>query len=140
MKFEETIQQAFDYYPSLFQKRQQVLDQLFCVIGNGYDWQDGELVLDINCLEEDKRIPYWKPILDKNGKAIQRKKDPYEDLNKLKEELYGKKHLKPHWYPIYKNYSYICNYPKNIKPDWLAGIVETKKLLRKNKISVPRNG
>jgi hypothetical protein len=140
MKLEETIQQAFDYYPSLFQKRQQVLDQLFCVIGNGYDWKDGELILDIHCLEEEERAPNWKPVLDNNGKAIQRKKDKLtENLNKLKAELYGKKDLKPHWYPIIKNYSYICNYPKDIKPDWMAGIEETKKLLRKAKIRIPRN-
>lgn len=139
MKLEHTIQHAFDYYPALFQKRQQVLDHLFCVIGNGYEWQDGELILNPLCLDTPNKIPHWKPILDNNKKAIQRKKDPYEDLNKLKAELYGKKYLKPHWYPIVKNYSYICNYPADIKADWLAGIEETKKLLRKAKIRVPKN-
>jgi hypothetical protein len=62
MKLEETIQQAFDYYPSLFQKRQQVLDQLFCVIGNGYDWHNGELILDIHCLEEKKERLIGNPF------------------------------------------------------------------------------
>lgn len=75
MKLEETIQQAFDLYPGLYRRREQVLNHLFCVIGNGYYWTDGELVLDIHCDEVEVRFPGWKPVLDKRGKAIQRKED-----------------------------------------------------------------
>ena len=44
MKPERTLQKMYDEYPQLFPTRQQALDQLFCVIGNGYEWKKGELV------------------------------------------------------------------------------------------------
>lgn len=31
-------------FPTLFQNRSQALHHLFCVIGNGYDWEHGELI------------------------------------------------------------------------------------------------
>lgn len=64
MKFEETIQYLFDNYPSIYQERWEVLNQLFCVIGNGYEWKNGELVYYD---EEDLKV--YPIILDENGKA-----------------------------------------------------------------------
>ena len=46
MKLEETIQKMYDFYPSLFTERWQCLNHLFCVIGNGYRWENGELIGD----------------------------------------------------------------------------------------------
>jgi hypothetical protein len=66
VNLEQTIQYCFDTYPTLFKERWQVLDQLFCVIGNGYEWKNGRLLyigrgkIDVNC---------YTPILDVNGKA-----------------------------------------------------------------------
>ncbi len=40
----DTIRELLLEYPSLFKSRGDVLHHLFCVIGNGYEWVDGELV------------------------------------------------------------------------------------------------
>ena len=64
MKVEQTIQLMTDNYPSIFYNRQTCLNHLFCVIGNGYKWVNGELVN-----EEDK--PYIKEYSKKDiTKAI----------------------------------------------------------------------
>lgn len=44
MNVELTIQEMFDSCPTLFKERADCLDQLFLVIGNGYEWINGELV------------------------------------------------------------------------------------------------
>jgi hypothetical protein len=33
------------------------------------------------------------------------------------------------WYPLAEKYSHMCIFPPDIKPDWLAGVVETCELL-----------
>lgn len=33
------------------------------------------------------------------------------------------------WYPLSRKYSYLLNYPEDIKPDWLALIEECKRML-----------
>ena len=40
----DTVKSAIWQYPSLFHNRTEVLHHLFCVLGNGFDWEDGELV------------------------------------------------------------------------------------------------
>ena len=44
MTLELTIQKMFNDYPSLFKERADCLNHLFCTIGNGYYWENGELV------------------------------------------------------------------------------------------------
>lgn len=46
MKAEETLQYMADFCSDIFPTRKHALDHLFCVIGNGYDWVNGELVCD----------------------------------------------------------------------------------------------
>jgi hypothetical protein len=43
MKLDDHIAYAIRTYPSLYSNRTQVLQHLFCVIGNGYDWHEGTL-------------------------------------------------------------------------------------------------
>jgi hypothetical protein len=79
MKYEETIQSMYDLYPSLFQTRWQALNQLFCVIGNGYDWINGELVaFDV----EDYDV-----VLDKSGIAYPREEKIQEEIEEYFTEL-----------------------------------------------------
>ena len=54
MNVELTIQDCFDNYPGLFKERVDVLNHLFCVIGNGYDWKNGELVDNVTTRGEKK--------------------------------------------------------------------------------------
>lgn len=72
MNVELTIQEMFDKYPTLFKERADCLNHLFCVIGNGYSWVNGELVLN-----EDKITKKEIKILESrlvDGKAFQHNK------------------------------------------------------------------
>ena len=53
MTLEDTIFEALYYYPTLFQKRIDVLVHLFLTVGNGLEWVDGELV-DISPREKEE--------------------------------------------------------------------------------------
>ena len=44
MKFEKTLRACLMMYPGIFPNALTVYDHLFCVIGNGYRWENGELV------------------------------------------------------------------------------------------------
>ena len=44
MRAEEELQFMSDFYPDVFPTRKHCLNHLFCVIGNGYKWVNGELV------------------------------------------------------------------------------------------------
>ena len=158
LKLEETIQTYFDNCSSAFQRREQALDHLFCTIGNGFEWVDGELV------SNDE----WKTInpLDENGKAKQyniytkgkHRKEEYDRIksNPCTLELYNgfilnedetleQRFLEPKEddddlheevihtvYPLSLKYSYLFNYPADIKPDWLEGIKETYEYIIEN--------
>ena len=123
MKAEEALQSSYDNYPDLFQTREEILNQLFCVIGNGYHWEDGELV-DV-CSEPD-RIDLKYDLVD--GKAYQRT-PPTEVYTFLFNEYTAKKPRSERWYPISANYSAICNLPPDIKPDWLELAHECGRML-----------
>lgn len=82
MNLEKTIQACFDYYPELFQRREQVLDQLFCTIGNGYEWVNGELISleykeAINSLDEEGKARQYHIIT--KGELEQRFLSPKDD-------------------------------------------------------------
>lgn len=44
MNVEQTVRESIVSYPTLFKTGGDVLYFLFCVIGNGYEWVDGEVV------------------------------------------------------------------------------------------------
>ena len=60
MRAEDTLQFMMDFQGSLFHSRQKCLDQLFCTIGNGYSWVDGELVED--SLDTKTLLSRWKLV------------------------------------------------------------------------------
>lgn len=113
MTLEETIQSMYDYFPDLFQERWQAINQLFIVIGNGYEWVDGELVYD-----SDR--PPINP-LGSDGKAFQ-----YNKREKTRLDLfYPDCH-----YGVCKGYSYMDVYPEDVKSDWLIGIKEAEDIVK----------
>lgn len=160
MKPERTLQKMYDEYPQLFPTRQQALDHLFCVIGNGYEWKDGELVYYKELyyydseLDEVVEIPFENdnepdivsksPITDdeyeiEHQKWIEERVDLKCRLNKriTREEALKVTLENCHkWYPISKNHSYICNLPDDITPEWRALAEECKELLRKDGIEI----
>jgi len=139
MKFEDTIQWKYDFYPTLYQERFQCLDHLFFTIGNGYDWKNGELFSEEhNYIAEFsgegaiigyKLIENYVAQLDEDERAIQRNKI---ESNKLKQNL---ARIHPHlfikWYPLSK-YSRIFSLPKNVKKDWEEGALEAIQLYQED--------
>jgi hypothetical protein len=164
MNLELTIQNMFDDYPTLFKERSDCLDHLFCAIGNGYEWRNGELCSCGYTDEYDKELePELKAKLV-NGKAHQynkmslraeaihyanmrkEKRDEYPEViqkeldqadkqyfESLPDDVYHKFPRKQRWYFYLGGYctkfAYLFNYPYDIKPDWLEGIKECKRML-----------
>lgn len=83
MKFEETIQSMFDRSPMLFTERWQCLDHLFLVIGNGYEWSNGQLVYTS---EEDLQQP--NPVLGQEEKASLNEEKARKSLESWYKEIY----------------------------------------------------
>lgn len=129
MKAEDTLQYMADFYPQLFPTRKHVLNQLLCVVGNGYDWVNGELVNDDN--RYVKRYKLRKSI----KKAEFRYEQDWLRFNKFYRKLYEDTNEKIpfeydfKWCPLSKRYSYLFNYPDDIKDDWRALLEECKQLL-----------
>ena len=125
MRAEDTLQFMMDFQGSLFHSRQKCLDQLFCTIGNGYSWVDGELVED--SLDTKTLLSRWKLTA-----PIEHAEPTWgvSELGKMKEDILKKRDIKDQkWYPLSKEYSYLYNYPDDIKPDWKALIEECKQML-----------
>lgn len=125
MRAEDTLQFMMDFQGNLFYNRQKCLDQLFCTIGNGYSWVDGELVED--SLDTKTLLSRWKLVT-----PIERAEPTKSviEVGGIRESMFKRRNLdNPKWYPLSKKYSYLYNYPDNIKPDWKALIEECKQML-----------
>lgn len=145
MKAENTLQIMMDFHGDLFYTRQKCLDHLFCVIGNGYEWKDGELI-DTDVDERVTRYTFIKDI-EHAEPSLETKMTGLQEEQILMTKIQLKSLENPKilemlpqkWYPISEEYSYICNYPEDIKPDWLALINECISMLNNDGITVPEN-
>ena len=132
MKAEETLQFMMDFQGDSFYSRQKCLDQLFCTIGNGYSWVDGELVED--SLDTKTLLSRWKLAT-----PIEHAEPTWgvSELGTMKEDILKRSGIDaPKWYPLSKEYSYLYNYPDDIKPDWKTLIEECKQMLIDDGIEV----
>lgn len=125
MRAEDQLQYMADFYPQLFPTRKHALNHLFCVIGNGFDWVNGELVYVDGKFE--KRYKLREPIKKAefiNEENWYRKNKIFSNLcDKLPDEYnFG-------WYDLAKDFAYLYNYPNDIKPDWKELLEECKALL-----------
>ncbi len=129
MTAENTLQWMMDFYPDIFPTRQQCLDHLFCTIGNGYKWINGELVYEdflskrYSMREKIERAEAWYEDLYKQRRRIElelAKKDPNYTPNP--------KYFNS-WSSPSKKYSFLYNYPSDIKPDWAKILNECKEML-----------
>ena len=141
MRAKDTLQYMTDFYPTLFPTRKHCLNHLFCVVGNGYEWVNGELVNNDN--EYAKRYKLVKPI----EKAKFRNESYWNGMNKFYTTLYnlGDKQKIPleynfTWYPLSKKYFYLYNYPEDIKDDWRTLLKECKQLLIADGIDIENAG
>ena len=94
MTLELTIQKLFNNYPSLYKERADCLDQLFVCIGNGYTWENGELV-DGSNLTTDEIRKLESDLVD--GKAFQHNKLSL----RAESQLYEQERINNGWYEEY---------------------------------------
>lgn len=143
MKAEDTLQKLLDLYPEIFPTRKHALDHLFCTIGNGFEWKDGELISDDELFEDNDCLwnRYSLNYHIKSAKGLN--EDLYWESVKIHKHLkeLDTTHKIPldyqfEWYELSKKYSYLYNYPKNIKDDWLKILEETKEYLKEDGIEV----
>ena len=136
MRAEDTLQYMADFYPELFPTRKHALNYLFCILGNGYEWVNGELANNDNKYE--KRYELRKPI----QKAEFPDEKSWYKQNKFYRNLYkGEEYKIPweydlEWYPLGKDYENLYNYPDDIKPDWKELLEECRTLLMADGIEV----
>lgn len=158
MTLEQTIQSMYDEYPTLFKERADCLNHLFCTIGNGYEWINGELVDGIN-VDDDYIKHLESEFVD--GKAFQHHKyslrddylandfiarkfinaeDEYFTVeNRVRQILrepddiyYSEPVRRKRWAFYLQGYSEfdrIRNIPEDIQSDWLDGVRECIELL-----------
>jgi len=117
--YKETKRLSMKYYGDLFPKEKYYLEHLFFVIGNGYEWENGELVdrrrrTEQDFIRERKEFRQWKKTLQRGSPRVTK-----AELLKFVKSLRKGKPKKRQIYPLCE-YSAIVNFPKNIKPDWLA--------------------
>lgn len=148
MTFEQTIQAMYDHYPCLFQDRADCLNHLFCTIGNGTTWNNGELVdptlqAPVHQLTNGKAKQYQQLTLRDQARIyLQTTECKPQCLQTINTEEYLKTipddrhHRKPRsqrWYfrkaGICTDYAQLFNVPTDIKPDWKSGIHECIQLL-----------
>ena len=119
MTLERTIQRMFNGYPGLFKTRADCLDQLFCVIGNGYHWKDGELVSG----EDDALEAVSLDSFFVNGKAFQHNKLSI----RAERDYYNKQFEKRHHIRSYENApAEVRELFERIEREALAGLPDDK--------------
>lgn len=127
---EQLIGSMLRDWSDIFPYRISVLDHLFCVIGNGYEWLDGAL---ISALQE-------KPLSQETKDRL--RDNSLEQLTKRLEatgiEIPDSLRVKPPTpdtggpYNFYQicGYSRICRIPADVRPEWLDLAKETANLIR----------
>lgn len=158
----ETVRENLLNYPLLFKNALDVYDQLFCVIGNGYKWKDGELVstsLDkvvktkagavLHQIKEFFRDKmFWRTAkLIGLFKAIEMKVKRTHmlvsrilDVDKnivdfsIKDDEEKAKYFKDYKFSFYPLFSSsaICNLPDDIKTDWLEAAKKMYEIMVAN--------
>lgn len=151
----------FYSFPVLFKDRWKVLDHLFLIVGNGYEWHDGELIDSKELYEydaqKDERVisSIYTPHSDGPDikKAIQCYRSGKTDdmcniiiniTNQRRREL-GRPELDPNtrvWsYDTSSNrlYEAIFNIPSNITPEWQQLVNELKQALLEDGIDIDNN-
>lgn len=144
MNVKDTFWQCFNLYPSLFQTRADVINQLFFVIGNGYHWQNGELIdgEPRKTLEEITEERIAREVQDISrvrlaqsaarifGDPIPTEAEALEEqLNEEFAYKIGPVRGSPRdYYPVCE-YSKLCNVPDDVRPDWLRLAREAARML-----------
>lgn len=100
MNYKDTLRVLLEVYPSIFTDEAAVLHHLFFVNGNGYHWQNGQLV-------ERGQHGDQETV----GEMIKRLRAEW--VGDLQHQAVPRSRL----YPICK-YAMIMQIPDNVQPDW----------------------
>jgi len=124
--YQDTIDRMMRLYPDLFPTELHCLDQLFLVIGNGYYWEDGQLV---NRFERtDDEVISERELFDQE--MAQSRAELVEALEKMNDQVMADRILsimeelhapaRLCLYTICREYSKVFRVPDDVEPDWLA--------------------
>lgn len=165
MTVKDTIKSMIIMYPRLFPTKLSVYDHLFLTNGNGYRWENGELISDDdeeNCsmddglealfndeLQYDFLEDYLEVTTDSEDIINYFKRRNKEKLELVKviinhEKIINEKlHIinEVNLYPLCK-YSKILNIPNDIKDDWKDAIKEFLDFImtsEENEVIIYRN-
>lgn len=117
---EETIAESMKHWPDIHRSRRDVLDHLFFVIGNGFEWVDGAM-LD-SCPEAHLRPDIPPPLSP----------EQIAELDKFLEPAERSTAPRTRFYPV-SGFSQINHVPDDVLPDWLALAHEAADLLSTDK-------
>ena len=159
LTLEERIDISLQLYPSLFKDRYSVLEHLFLVTGNGYEWENGELVdgLVVTSVSDKKRLiqeHYENDVnrhirltgMDEESanelrKSIKTKKGIADYIeqnrkNRAKREEFYKKNVSSEIFPFclkyLSRYADILSIPPDVKPEYLQAAKELIEYVEKH--------
>lgn len=164
MTLERTIQSMFDHHPLIFRDRADCLNHLFCVLGSGYYWRDGELVEDgarepVNELTNNRaaqRVP-----LTARSVAVLRARARAESTGETVDEAQfdglpndpaPSRPRRERWYflrrdpdvgetvELHENLVPLWRVPPDVRPDWRAGVDECLAMLHEDGILTDQRG
>jgi hypothetical protein len=110
MTVEETVIRLITRYPTLFQHRWQCLDQLFCVLGSGFEWCNGERAEIMSMLPWTNHEQWDITLVARLIEAC--RKEPMR---------------------FYGDGAYLVELPANAEPVWIDAWYETKDLIEQAK-------
>jgi hypothetical protein len=140
MTVHDTIKQAMVEYPRIFPSRVQVIHHLFWVIGNGYEWKDGELIsidpphpitpyqTDKNSMEQNAE---WREVLSdpalydtlfagREKSLVDFSKFVFDNDNFVDSYRIDLNDV----YPL-SEYAKVLTVPSDVKKDWLNAAWES---------------
>lgn len=133
MKIEELIEHNIKSFPTLFQRREQVLNHLYCTNGNGYKWCDGGLEpvsIGGKLIVESKKYETELDAAKRCAKEIYTPNgDPVKYWLRLNKEMRNELKKPPLYYYPLCEFSKLCTIPDNVRPDYLDGAMEVINLI-----------
>lgn len=141
MNVNDSVRWAIWHFPNLYHSRATVLHHMFYLIGNGYEWQDGELVYPYADARKDEDAystfrhesslrgnndPILSEVYERSRRQWNTEVD--EIRNRIDELVTDMTFPPEHLYPK-SEYAYAYNLPDDIKPDWAEAAAEIAAII-----------
>jgi hypothetical protein len=150
LRLQKTIERSMSRYPSLYASRTGVLDHMYCVIGGGHEWIDGEIRYDrerrrrkgdpreaFRPFRDVKAELAWKKLVGERVSSwdLEWTRESVKHHNEQAKlildniKVLSRTHdPRTHYYPL-SQYSHIMNVPDNVRTDYLKGALEVVGLI-----------